>query len=94
MQDAVTIDPEAILKGTSPTEDEHKAVYKISTVIDNSEGLISTDVLMELREESKESGRLLSDLLQQRFGDQADIKTFVSPADSVPEIAKRTPVKR
>ena len=94
MQDAVTIDPEAILKGTSPTENEHKAVYQIQTIIDNSEGLISTDALMELREKSKRSDHLLSYLLQQRFGDQADIKTFVSPADSVPEIAKRTSVKR
>ena len=94
MQDAINIDPETIVKGTSLAEDEDKAVYRIQALVDNSEGIISVDVLQELREESKRNGRLLSHLIQQRFGDRVNINILVSPADSVPKIARRIPRKR
>ena len=96
MQDAVdiiNIEPELALEHMSNAE-EDEATYHLSTMIEAIDKPISGELLEEIRLESIEKGRSFTQIAKEKLAGIAVVKTAISPADSVPEIAVRTERKR
>lgn len=94
MQDAVSIDLNAILEHTTPSKDEDNATYHFSTMIDARDNPISGEEVYEIQMEAKRTGKSFALIAQQRLTGRAQVQTIVSPADSIPDIASRTEHKR
>nr|WP_205600951.1 hypothetical protein [Halomonas socia] len=94
MQDAVSVELDAILAHTTRSEDESDAVYHFSTMIDARDDPISGEEIYKMQQEAERTGKSLSYIAQKRLKDRAKVQTVVSPADSVPDIASRTEHKR
>lgn len=94
MQDAVSIDLDAILEHTTPSKDEDNATYHFSTMIDARDNPISGEEVYEIQMEAKRTGKSFALIAQQRLTGRAQVQTIVSPADSIPDIASRTEHKR
>jgi len=89
MQTAAEMKPEVIVEESTVVDPEH-AAFRLQTFIVAGEKPITSDALMAMYEESKTTGKTVAHLSQKYFNDARSIRTIVSPADSVPEIAKRT----
>lgn len=94
MQDAVEVDPHEIIDNTTVSESEDDATYHMQTMLTAGDEPISGDDVQAMIEESKKTGRPLASLVEKFLGSGVKAQTVVSPADSVPEIAKRTERKR
>lgn len=91
MQAAVEFDPELIVSESSHTDNEDEATYRLQTIIVGSkEKPITKEQLSAMFEESERTGQTLAHLARKHLPDAETIKTIVSAADSIPEIAKRT----
>lgn len=94
MQEAVEIDPQQIAENTTVSESEDDATYHMQTMITAGDEAISGDDIQAMIDESKRTGKPLSALADQFLGKGVNKQTIISPANSVPEIAKRTERKR
>lgn len=94
MQEAVEIDPEEIVKNTTVSKSEDDATYHMQTMLEAGDEPISGDDIQAMIDESKRTGKPLSSLAGKYLGSGVKQKTIISPADSVPEIAKRKERKR
>ena len=94
MQDAISLDLEAILKETVTPDNEEDATYHFSTMIDASENPISGEELYEIQQEAQRTGKSFALLAQERLSGKAKVQTVVSPAETIPDIASRTKHKR
>jgi hypothetical protein len=94
MQMAVDVDPQLVINGSSRTESEDDAVYHLSTVITAGGEGISGDIIAEIYDEAKRTGKTFASIAQVRLKGKADVKTVVAPVDSIPDIAARTEHKR
>jgi len=94
MQDAVSIPLESILEHTTVAEDESEATYHFSTMIDASDNPLSGEEIWKMQQEAKQTGKSLSFIAQQRLQGRAKVQTMISPANSIPDIAKRTEHKK
>jgi hypothetical protein len=93
MQDAMTINLETMIENME-TADESEGTFHLSTIIEAKDGAISGDLIADIFKESEETGKTVAALMKEKLSDIANVQTIVSPADSVPEIAKRTERKR
>lgn len=93
MQDAVSVDPEMALKHITNSSEED-AIYNMRTIIEATDKKISDEQLYEMIQESKKTGRPMAAIAQEKLKDVAKVKTVISPADSIPDIASRTKHKR
>ncbi|MBW1835162.1 MAG: hypothetical protein JRI62_10680 [Deltaproteobacteria bacterium] len=89
MKEAVSFDLEDILEHTDSTDDDNNATYHFSTMIDARENPITGEELYEMQQEAKRTGKSLSLIAQKRLKNRADVKTVISPAKTIPDIAKR-----
>lgn len=89
MEEAVSFNFEDILEHTESTDDENKATYHFSTMIDCRENPITGDELIEMQKESKKTGKSLSLIAQKKLKDRANVKTIISPAETIPDISIR-----
>ena len=94
MQEAVSVSMEDILEHTTTTRSEDEATYHFSTMIDASENPLSGDEIYEMQQEAERTGKSFALIAQQRLQGRAKVQTIISPADSIPDIAKRTEHKR
>lgn len=94
MQDAVEVDPRDIVKHTVTSESEEDATYHLQTMIMAKDNPIKGEDLQAIIEESRNTGRTLASLVDEHFGESTEIKTIISPVDTIPDIAKRTERKR
>ncbi|MEQ1515782.1 MAG: hypothetical protein ABL931_04745 [Usitatibacteraceae bacterium] len=90
MQEAISVDPEAILEEMVSTSDEGEAQYHLSTLIEATDKPIPGELLASIIDEAKQTGRTFASVARLRLGDQATIQTVISPSDAVPIIAART----
>jgi hypothetical protein len=90
MQSAIDVDPEWVLDETSRTENEADAVYNLSTVITSDGDGISGDLINEIFQEAKRTGKTFASIAKVRLHGKANVTTVITPADSVPDIAART----
>ncbi|PCJ21870.1 MAG: hypothetical protein COA96_15055 [SAR86 cluster bacterium] len=93
MQDAMDIQPEDLLEQMIMA-DEEDGTYNLQTIVEAKNGVIPGDILQECINEQKRSGKTMAAIMKEKLSGVADVKTIISPADSVPEIAKRTERKR
>ena len=93
MQDAVSIDPDLALEHMTNAE-EHEATYHLSTMIEAIDKPIPGELIAEIQEESKKTGKSMSLIAKERLRGIANVRTEISPAESVPDIASRTERKR
>lgn len=93
MQDAMSFESDDILEHTSRS-DEDEATYLFSTMIDATDNPISGEELYQIQLEAERTGKSLTFLLQKRLNKRVKVQTFISPADSIPNIASRTEHKR
>ena len=93
MQDAISVDPELALEHMSNANEED-ATYHLSTMIEAIDKPIPGELIDEIRQESNETGRSMTLIAKEKLKDIAIIRTVISPADSVPDIASRTEHKR
>jgi len=94
MQDAVSVSMDKVLEHATTTEDESEATYHFSTIIDASENPLSGEEIYEIQQEAIRTGKSFALIAQQRLHGRATVKTVVRPADSIPDIARRTERKR
>ena len=87
MQSAAEMSPEVIVE-ESTVIDPEQAAFHLQTLIVAGDKPITSEALTAMYEESKATGKTLAHLSQKYFSD-ASVRRLVSPADSVPEIAKR-----
>lgn len=90
MQSAAEIDPEDIIHNTVVTDDENKATYRMQTMMHANGHTIDGQVLQAMVEESRKTGEPLASLARKYLPNSVSIKTVISPAETVPEIARRT----
>ncbi|PLX66706.1 MAG: hypothetical protein C0602_11475 [Denitrovibrio sp.] len=89
MQDALSLDPDEIID-SSIASDGSEGTYHFSTFIQaNSPEGISGDVIQDMIDESKRTGKTIASLADKYIGDLGTTKTIIAAADSVPEIAER-----
>ncbi|RAJ93333.1 hypothetical protein [Aliidiomarina maris] len=94
MQDAAEVSPEDIIEYTEHTDNHDEATYRLQTMIMAGETPFSGEQLQAMFEESKRTGATLASLARKYLPDAESINTVVSPADSVPTIARRSERKR
>jgi RecA-family ATPase len=86
------ISPEEIVNLSKPTNDETKSFVKMDTIVMAKEGQsISGDEIIRMIEESKKTDISIAKLAQKL---NADVKTYISPGVSVPEMEHRSKRKR
>jgi hypothetical protein len=90
MQEAVSVDLNALIEHTTPSESEEDAPYHFSTIIDASDNPLSGEELHSIIEEARRTNKSFAFVAQSRLKDRAKVQTVVSPSDAVPEIAART----
>jgi len=93
MQEAVSIDQELALEYMT-NADEDNAAYHLSTMIEAIDKPIPGELINEIRQESLETGKSMTLIAKEKLKDIAVVKTVISPADSIPDIASRTEHKR
>ncbi len=93
MQDAISRDPEAVLEQTIST-DKDDATYRFSTVVMANDKPIPGELIDEILEESLRTGKTKALIATNKLKGIATVKTIISPADSIPDIASRTEHKR
>lgn len=93
MQDAITINPELALEHMS-SADEDDATYHLSTMIKAIDKPIPGELIDEIRQESLDTGKPMTLIAKEKLKGIAVVKTSISPADSIPDIASRTEHKR
>lgn len=89
MQDAISIDPELALQHME-NADEADATYHLSTVIEAIDKPIPGELIYEIRQESLRTGKSMTLIAREKLKDIAVVKTVITPADSIPDIASRT----
>ncbi len=94
MQDAVELNPKDIIQHTVLTENEEDATYHMQTIVMAKDDPIKGEDLQAMIEESRDTGKPLASLLDKHLGDSAEVKTVITPVDTIPDIAKRTERKR
>jgi hypothetical protein len=94
MQEAVEVDPNMILANNVSTDNEKEATYHIQTIVMAEESPISGEVIQEIIEENKRTGKLQAHIAQEKLKGKAKIRTIISPVDTIPDIAKRPKHKR
>lgn len=94
MQDAISVDFNSIIKHAIRFDDEDEATYHFSTIIDASKNPISIEKIDEMQKEAERTGKPLALIAQQRLKGCAKVRTVISPAESIPDIASRTKHKR
>lgn len=94
MQSAAEIAPEDIVENTTVVDDESIATYSMQTMIYGGEGGIDGEALHAMINESRQTGEPLAKLAHKYMPQADSIKTIISPADSIPEIGRRTERKR
>ena len=90
MSDALDISPDEIINKSEVAKDDESATYRLQTMLNLKDQSISGETLLALYKISKDTGRTMASLLREHLPESASIKTIVSPADTVPEIARRT----
>jgi hypothetical protein len=93
MQDAITIDPDLALEHMSNAQ-EIDATYHLSTMIEAIDKPIPGELIDEIRRESLETGKSMTLIAKEKLKGIAVVKTSISPADSIPDIASRTEHQR
>ena len=94
MEEAFSVDPDLVVKHTTRAESEGDAVYHLSTMVDASERPITGEELEEIRQESIRTGRSFASLASEMLGPDRKVRTVITPAEDIPDIAVRTPRKR
>jgi hypothetical protein len=89
MQSAFEADPEKVVEHTSVCNNEEEATYHLQTMIMSKDNPISGEQLVAIFEESKRTGQTFAHLARKHLYNVDSIKTVVSLADSIPEIARR-----
>jgi len=90
MQEAMSIDPEYIIEHTSASDSEDQAVYRMNTFIQAKGEGIPGELLEQIYQEHKKTGKTMASLARKYLGDKASIETRIMPADTIPNIAART----
>jgi hypothetical protein len=94
MQDAVDVPLENILEFTTPVDKEDEATYHFSTMVSAHNNPLSEEEIQKIFQEAKYNGKPLAFVAQQRLQERADVKTIVSPVETIPEIANRSQRKK
>ncbi len=94
MQFASEIDPDRIIAESTVVGDGEPATYRMQTFIMGGESGMDGEALRSIVEESMRTGETMASLARKRMGADHSVNTVIFPADSVPEVAKRTPRKR
>lgn len=94
MQYASEIPPELMVEHSERTENEEEATYRMQTMIMAGDAPLSGDAIYEMYKESERTGATLASLAPKYLQGAKSIKTVISPADTVPEIARRSERKR
>jgi len=91
MQDAVSVPVEEIIDKSRALKvgEENTGAFSFTSFISNPDG-IDMDLFQDAVDESRETGKSLQKLLQEKLDNQTKIATIVTPSDNVPKIAKRT----
>lgn len=90
MQFTAEIDPEVLIEESQLAESDELATHRMLTVIKAEDGRLDGNALLEIFRESERTGELVANLARKKLGDSHSVKTIISPAESVPEIAKRS----
>ena len=93
MQDAISIEPELAIEHMTNAE-EDDATYHLSTMIEAIDEPIPGELIDEIRQESLKTGKSMTLIAKEKLKDIAVVRTVVSPANSIPDIASRTERKR
>ena len=90
MQTAVQMNPEDVIEQTSVAENEEEATFHLQTIIIAKDNPITGEQLQAIVEESKRTGQTFAHLARNHLPNADSIKTVVAPAESIPDIARRT----
>ena len=86
MQDLLDIAPEQIVRNSNLSKTPETASVKMRTFVRPP---MDADAVRSAEEESRRTGMPVANLFPKYIGNTATVKTIISPADSIPDIAKR-----
>ena len=94
--DRLADNPEEFIANVMTTSNPEEGTVHMQSIVKGSDGGISSDKINEALEMARKTGRSLAHCFKEVLSDDAgvSITTIASPAESVPEIAKRTERKR
>ena len=90
MQEAVSVDPDIVLEHAVPTLNGNEAIYQLSTMIEATDQPLSEEELHEILEEARRTDKTFASVVNQQLQGRANIRTIISPSDTIPDIAHRT----
>lgn len=93
MQMAAESPPEYILENSIVSDDEQNAVFRMQTTIYGNGEPIDMEALIAAFNESKATGETVASLARKHLKG-ANVTTIISPAETIPDIAKRTERER
>ena len=91
MNDAMKVDINKIFNSADFRGDELNGIFHFQSILQAPNG-IDGEMIDEAYEESRKTGKSVAKIMRDKLAGRKDIRivTIGSPADSVPEIAKRT----
>ena len=94
--DQLSANPDEFIANAMSASDPDDGSVHMQSIIMGGEGGISGDKIDEAMEMSRKTGKTLNYCFKKVLGDDPEVRinTIASPAESVPEIAKRTERKR
>lgn len=95
MNDAIKVDINKIFNSADFRGDELNGIFHFQSIIQAPNG-IEGEMIDEAYEESRKTGKSVAKIMRDKLAGRKDVRmiTIGSPADSVPEIAKRTEHKK
>ena len=94
MQDAGEADPLAIIKHATLAENEEDATYYMQAMVIARDKPLNVDDIQTMMAESHDTGKPVAGLADKYLGDSAEIQTIISPVGTIPDIAKRTRLRK
>jgi hypothetical protein len=95
MQAASEVDAEIILENAVTVTDENEGIYRMQTMMMAADGeTIDGQMIQDMIRESQKTGRTMASMAHKYMPDSTGVITVISPAESVPDIARRTERKR
>ncbi|WP_043128486.1 hypothetical protein [Photobacterium leiognathi] len=93
MEEAISVDPEVALEHMSSAE-EDDATYHLSTFIEAIDQPIPGELIDEIQKEAEKTGLPMSYIAKEKLAGIANVRTVITPSESIPDIASRTEHKR
>lgn len=90
MQFTAELDPHTLIEESEMAASDDIATHRMLTMINTSDGTFDPKTLFEIIQERERTGEPIASLAKKKLPASANVETIITPAGTIPDIAKRT----